>query len=1098
VAKVNPAKLKQEAEAFEKGGRLDLAIAKYRQIVDENPRDWNTVKKIGDLYVRLNRNREAIGEYEKLADFYAKDGFLLKAIAIWKQIQKLDGTALEPYVHLAELYAKQGLMMEAKGQYQIVVDEHLKRGKTREAGEFLKRLADIDPGDLKIRSRLADLYQRDGNAAQAVEEHVAIAEELSRKGHLAEAAQVLEKGLKLDPRSYRLRSELARIHLAQRNFDKAIQFLEEAVQLSPADPRVLSGLGEAYLGARRLEEAEAIFKRLLELNPQDEDSKVQMGRLHLSQGEFDLAFERVRPVVERALANRDAEKAITLLQQIVQRDPQHVRSLEKLVEIYRQLHRETALSAAYSQLTEAYLAEERFDRAAGVLEALVEREPANQQHRTKLEFVRGRLAAEGKPAHPVLAPREPAAASDFLEEDFDLAGIAEPASAPSPVPIPPREPASRPPSSPAAPRPIARVESSGPLSAEDREFIEEHLAEGRVFRKYGLTEKSIDQFEAVVARFPDNVEARQELRDLYREKGATAKVVEQSLAMAEISRLKGDESAADEHEADARRAGPPPAPAARAAAPPSFGLADEEEEISIEVEEGGFELAEPATATPAVEGAGEFRLEDDSVEELPIRFLEEEEALPALEPEPTPLPATPLPPTPLPSLEPASAPDVPMAAAAPEPTSEPPAIPAAPPVPLAPTMPAELRRTLDEVEQYVALGFVDDARDLIREIAGRYSTAPALLAKASELGLDLDSGRVVLEPEIEEPILDLDLGVTEPAAAPIAALEEPAESPPAPAFETDLDLDMEPVTEEAAPAVPADAAAVEEPAFTVDDTFAETEAEAPVADEAPTEEEPFAEVDVSLAGVEEEPAIEEPAVEEPPSFGVEAPAEEPEEPFPAMEEPLPELAAPAAVLPDVVEDESPFDLPEPELETGLPPMAPAREGLELGDELGELFGMQQAVEPAEPAASTTLEDSGLADIFKEFRKGVDKQLGKEDYDTRYNLGIAYKEMGLLDEAIAEFQLAARDENRMLECSSMLGICFMEKGMPKLAVKWFERGLAVTGRSEEEYQGLRYDLASAHAAAGEEARALSIFTDLYGQNASFRDVAAKVRELSAGR
>jgi tetratricopeptide (TPR) repeat protein len=181
-----------------------------------------------------------------------------------------------------------------------------------------------------------------------------------------------------------------------------------------------------------------------------------------------------------------------------------------------------------------------------------------------------------------------------------------------------------------------------------------------------------------------------------------------------------------------------------------------------------------------------------------------------------------------------------------------------------------------------------------------------------------------------------------------------------------------------------------------------------------------------------------------------------------------------------------------------PPAAFAAEeavGLDLGSELGELFGAQAAVEETAGAeAVTELGDSGLADIFKEFKKGVDKQLGKEDYDTRYNLGIAYKEMGLVDEAIAEFQLAAKDETRLLECASMLGICFLEKGMPKLAVKWFEKGLKVPGRSDEEYQGLRYDLAVAHEASGDTDKALSLFTDLYGQDANFRDVAAKVREL----
>jgi hypothetical protein len=67
-------------------------------------------------------------------------------------------------------------------------------------------------------------------------------------------------------------------------------------------------------------------------------------------------------------------------------------------------------------------------------------------------------------------------------------------------------------------------------------------------------------------------------------------------------------------------------------------------------------------------------------------------------------------------------------------------------------------------------------------------------------------------------------------------------------------------------------------------------------------------------------------------------------------------------------------------------------------------------------------------------------------------------MGLVDEAIAEFQLAAKDENWMLECSSMQGICFMDKG-GLLAVKWFEKGLKAPNRSDEEYQGLHILMAT---------------------------------------
>jgi hypothetical protein len=79
------------------------------------------------------------------------------------------------------------------------------------------------------------------------------------------------------------------------------------------------------------------------------------------------------------------------------------------------------------------------------------------------------------------------------------------------TPSPERSP--RAPRAPAAPVTPA-IALSGSLSDEDKEFIDEHLAEGRVFRKYGLVDKAADQFDSIVARFPDHVEARLELRDL--------------------------------------------------------------------------------------------------------------------------------------------------------------------------------------------------------------------------------------------------------------------------------------------------------------------------------------------------------------------------------------------------------------------------------------------------------------------------------------------------------------------------------------------------------------------------------------------------------
>ena len=356
-------------------------------------------------------------------------------------------------------------------------------------------------------------------------------------------------------------------------------------------------------------------------------------------------------------------------------------------------------------------------------------------------------------------------------------------------------------------------------------------------------------------------------------------------------------------------------------------------------------------------------------------------------------------------------------------------------VPSARGVPPELQRALDEVEQYVSLGFVDDAKDAVAELAARYPDHPAVSARMAELGLEAPDEAAKPAPHSPPPPAK-----ARPASAPPAAEEEEEKEEEEDEEEDELsdlvgDLPEEPEPTPA-PGPEADA---------TDDPFGELGLDEPAAPAA-----------------EEEPIVDELALE-------------PEEPSLDLG-----LGEPEADAPSFGESQA----------------APGGM-LDLGAELDGLFETQAAVaEPDAGALGTDLGDAGLADIFKEFKKGVDKQLGKEDYDTRYNLGIAYKEMGLVDEAIAEFQLAAKDVNRLLECSSMLGICFLEKGMPKLAVKWFEKGLAAPDRSEEEYQGLRYDLATAYEAGGEVDRALQIFTDLYGQDSTFRDVATRVRELRA--
>jgi tetratricopeptide (TPR) repeat protein len=145
-------------------------------------------------------------------------------------------------------------------------------------------------------------------------------------------------------------------------------------------------------------------------------------------------------------------------------------------------------------------------------------------------------------------------------------------------------------------------------------------------------------------------------------------------------------------------------------------------------------------------------------------------------------------------------------------------------------------------------------------------------------------------------------------------------------------------------------------------------------------------------------------------------------------------------------------------------------------------------------------DAGLAELFEEFRAAEEADEVREDFETHYNMGTAYKEMDLMDEAIQEFQTSVNlvkpsdGTSRYLQCCNMLGHCFNQKGMPEAAVLWFKKGLQAPGHSEDEYQALRYELASAYEQLGDLKHAREFYTEVYGVDVSYREVAEKLSQL----
>jgi len=167
------------------------------------------------------------------------------------------------------------------------------------------------------------------------------------------------------------------------------------------------------------------------------------------------------------------------------------------------------------------------------------------------------------------------------------------------------------------------------------------------------------------------------------------------------------------------------------------------------------------------------------------------------------------------------------------------------------------------------------------------------------------------------------------------------------------------------------------------------------------------------------------------------------------------------------------------------------------------FTMPAAEEPKAKTPAAPAIDAGLAEIFEEYRVSAESESnGNGDYETHYNLGLAYQEMDLFEEALEEFQMAVGlvspedGTARYLQCCNLLGHCFMNKGVPRLAVKWFNKGLNAPNTSADERQALRFDLAAAYEQAGDLDQAKNLFTEIYGVNVSYRGVNERLKALES--
>lgn len=179
---------------------------------------------------------------------------------------------------------------------------------------------------------------------------------------------------------------------------------------------------------------------------------------------------------------------------------------------------------------------------------------------------------------------------------------------------------------------------------------------------------------------------------------------------------------------------------------------------------------------------------------------------------------------------------------------------------------------------------------------------------------------------------------------------------------------------------------------------------------------------------------------------------------------------------------------------------PTQRSSVANDEAFDIEGSLDALEHLDVAPEAahlmdTEQQVDVEEVFAKFKEGVAKQLSDTDGQAHYDLGVAYKEMGLIDDAISEFKVAANaDAKRACICWSMVGMIQMERGDVNAAIEAFLKGLSSQVRTPEQETVLCFEIGAAYETKRQAKEALTYYQRVARRDPSYRDVQDRIRKL----
>ena len=1029
----NKQKVLSAAEKYVQQGKLQNAISEYEKILKADPKDLTVLNTVGDLYARIGEADKATECFKSVGDAYAAQGFTVKGIAMYKKIAKLK-PSLESVLKLAELYTQQGLFNDARAQYLQVAEEFLRAGELEQSVRIFQKILEMDPENVAMRVRLAEVYIRLGKKTEAWQIFSAAAESLRSRGSRSGAEEILQRMLTLDPgNSYALLLR-GRNALEAGDAAAAIPFFEKVADID-SHPDGLRDLLKAYLQTGRVADAGELATKLL-LNHNDVEAMFAYIDSLVQNGGHEEALQIIDQQSDRLLADNSA-KVLEMLRGIIGHVSGNVPALEKLVELFYKAGDQSHINEVNELLAHACVQTGDFGKAKDLYQSLAEQEPQNPMHMQNYQQVVGMMG--GSSGSKLLTVEEGVVLVEELETT-----------------APP-------------------VDQS--YSPEVAAALRSALTDAELFVSYNMPDKALGPLMAVVPIAPNDVRLNQRLAALHTraERFADAAVCCRTLqtayeqaGLAEEATRYGDlaqrceERAASAPavyatpvEADAPL---PPWPAApspeglhfAAHAPDSQSESAPEVEIVEEQPAGEIDLSE--------EWEGAVSDAVASVEPGIEEVTNEAEVEPAVEE---------------------------ISAESTDAVTE----------------------TIEEIRFYLEHAMVDQARAAFVKLQSQTADYEQLAAIHGEI----DAAAAASQPEPAE------VEVSEPEPKPAQPAVEVAE------ISDTVNEEPEPEPEAAAPSPLAQMAAE------LDSSLGDGFLPDPVTHhEIEHEEEPVAHAGTDPALVGHLEFMAGPKLKPKP---VPAPKAEPE-PEPTPETQGGVLGGFVADLEESLGDDFLREAPVSEPDhVAAATAAPSKIAAATPEPMRHMAASAVAgptsaphiPAPAAPVAPPTFHTSvrpvpsaapvgkaeqaasvDLADMFGEIRHELEEEVStsEEDPETHYNLGVAFREMGLLDEAIGELQKVCQAVERgnpfpqVMQTYTWLAQCFLDKGVPEAAIRWYEKALKLPNLDEETRMALHYELASSYETAGDKPAALRYFMEVYGSNIDYRDVGERIKALKS--